>query len=103
MSALSLALLGVDYYAIIWGMIGALSRLAFTEEQMPAFRAAVTVGASTALAAGLAHGISGLAPTASMRAALIFSAVVIGFGAQAIARATVEALLAKLKRFGDGA
>lgn len=101
-SAFSLALIGIDHYAIVWGLIGALSRLAFTEEQLPAMRAAVTVGASTALAAGLAHGIAALAPTESVRNALIFSAVVIGFGAQAIAKTAVEALLARLKKFGEG-
>lgn len=105
LSALSLALLGVDYYAIVWGLLGALARLALTEEQTTSAKATLAVGASTVLAAGMAHVLAGgfeMVTGSGGRGALVSSALALGFGAQILAHRAVEALAARIQRFGEG-
>lgn len=98
LSAASLALIGVDYYVIVWGLFGALVWLAFGERS-DRTRAIVTVTASTICAAALAHGIA-VAATDGQRPALIAIAFVVGAGAQPILRACVDALASRIKLFG---
>lgn len=104
LSAVSLTLLGVDYYAIVWGLLGALSKLALTHEQTTSLRACLAVGASTVLAAGMAHVLADAvsATGSGTRGALVSSALLIGFGAQIFVAQAVEAIAARIQRFGEG-
>ncbi|MEI6317406.1 MAG: hypothetical protein WCS09_02750 [Pseudomonadota bacterium] len=99
LSSVSLALFGVDYYAIVWGMGGALVMLAWSEP-MGRWRAILTVWASTLTAAALAHTLADMA--GGDRKFLIGAAFLLGLGAQPITQAAVEALAARLRRWGAG-
>jgi hypothetical protein len=98
-SAISLALIGVDYYAIVWGLLGALSMLALTAPVTRA-RAMVTVAASTACAAALAHFLVDMAGGEGNRSAIIAVAFVLGAGAQPVLLAMVETIVARIRAAG---
>lgn len=99
LSAFSLALLGVDYYSIVWGMGGALVMLAWGPS-IGRWRAILTVWASTLTAAALAHVLADMA--GGDRKFLIASAFLLGIGAQPLTKAAVEAVTARMRRWGEG-
>jgi hypothetical protein len=101
LSAISIALIGVDYYAVVWGMLGALVRLAFDDKPTNTVKSAIAVAASTVAASATAHGLAEMASTPGSRGALVSSAFFIGFGAQLFLQSAVEAAAKRLQKFGD--
>lgn len=81
-SGITMALLGVDHYALVYAFIGAAFAL-FESERMGRLRALVFVLLSTAGGAAMGSGLVVLSGTSS-RALLIAGCVVCGFGLPAI-------------------
>lgn len=99
-SAISLAIIGVDYYAIVWGLLGALSMLALTAP-VTRTRAVFTVMASTACAAAMSHFLVGLvAEDEGSRSAVIAVAFVLGAGAQPLLLEMVESIVMRIRTWG---
>jgi len=99
-SAISLAIIGVDYYAIVWGLLGALSMLALTAP-VTRTRAVLTVMASTACAAAMSHFLVGLiAEDKESRSAIIAVAFVLGAGAQPVLLEVIEAIVTRIRAWG---
>ncbi len=99
LSALSMALLGVDYYALIWGMIGALVALFHTDQGMGRVRSVIYVALSTLCGAALGTGLLSSISSES-RALLNVASLVAGFGAQKIVTALLKAGLKRIDRIG---
>jgi uncharacterized membrane protein YeaQ/YmgE (transglycosylase-associated protein family) len=93
-STVTLALIGVDHYSLIWALVGALLSL-YQAEQMPRMRAMIFVILSTLI--GAAFGTEVLAWIKSdSRPLLIVSSLVAGFGAQAIVTALLRRALDRI-------
>jgi hypothetical protein len=84
-SAITLAVFGVDYYALLWGFVGALFARGHAES-MTKIRAALYIALSTAV-----H---------TSRPILIVLCVACGAGAQRLLDAVVAALESKIKSVG---
>lgn len=90
LSAITMALLGVDHLSIIYGLVGALFAL-YEAERMERRRALVFVVLSTLAGAAMGNGALTVLGTAS-KGVLLVSCIVCGYGTQA--------LLARLLRRG---
>lgn len=97
-SSATVTLLGVDYYAVLWGFVGAM--LALTQvERMERRRALVYVALSTLI--GAACGTAAIAYTNQpVRAFLILASIVGGFGANVIISALLQVALNRIKGLG---
>jgi len=99
-SAVLLALLGVNYYALLGAFAGVLFTIS-TVRPGPLWRMVPAVAITTFVAAALGQG---LAESADMgpRSALIAVCVVIGAGGQVIVQAAIAAVVARLEKLGGG-
>jgi uncharacterized protein YneF (UPF0154 family) len=97
MSAISLALFGVDYYSLLYGLVGALLALPHVE-QMGRWRAVLFVVLSTLAGAVIGNGI--LAYFASSNRALLIAGCLAG---GIVAQALAAALLKNVPRLFDAA
>jgi urea transporter len=98
-SGITMALLGVDYHAVLYGFVGAL--IAVSQSQHTSrWRAVVSVVLSTVTGAVLgtavvqALGLEG-------RASLLLGCIVGGAGAQALVLGLVRAAGSRIERLGD--
>lgn len=98
-SAITLALFGVDYYALLWGFVGALFARGHAES-MTKVRAALYIGLSTAVGAALGAGLHAAIADHTSRPILIVLCVACGAGAQRLLDAVVAALESKIKSVG---
>lgn len=98
-SSLTLALLGVSHYALIWGFVGALVALFQHRERMGAFRAITFVMLSTLSGAAMATwGITYL--DTGTRPVLIGMSLVAGFGAQLLLTALIRNAIHRINQLG---
>lgn len=93
-SAAVLALLGVDYYALLWGVIGAVIS-ALWGESLGRTGAIVTVITSSFVGAGFGTAI---AEQSGSRSWLIVAALVCAAGARPIVATAVQVVVARLKK-----
>jgi hypothetical protein len=100
LSAVFLAVFGVDYYSLAWGLGGALVMLTWPETRLGRARACLTVWASTITAAALAHFLVDMVDGG--RSMLVGASFCIGAGAQHILRTTIEAIGERIRRWGAG-
>lgn len=107
-STITLALLGVDYYSLIWSMVGTLLAL-YQAEKMGRWRSIFFVVLSTLIGAAL--GTLGAAVVAYFvaddkiiaaagRPLLMGASLLAGFGAQLIVTALLRAGLSRIDRLG---
>ena len=99
LSALSMSLLGVDYYSLIWGMVGAQVALFQNDTPMGRVRSVIYIALSTLVGAAVGTGTLSFFSSES-RALLILISLVGGFGAQKIVTALLNAGLARIERIG---
>lgn len=100
MSGITLALLGVDYYSLLGGMVGALLAVSHSE-RMDRGKAIAYVLLSTFVGAVL--GSSAVeAAEAKSRTMLVFSCIIGGAGAQAFVSAMIRMVTAKIDQMGGG-
>lgn len=97
-SAITLALLGVDYYSLIWGLVGALLAL-YQAEPMGRMRSMIFISLSTLVGAACGTGATELVASAS-RPVLIVSSLVSGYGAQLIVTALLGAGVKRIDKLG---
>jgi hypothetical protein len=90
-SGVTLALLGVDYYALLWALVGAMLALG-QASAMPRNRAILYVLLSTLLGAALGQGAVAFAGY-DQRALLILASLLGGAGAQLLVAALLKAAL----------
>lgn len=98
-SAATMALLGVDYYSLVWGMFGAQVALFQNQATMGRVRALVYVALSTLVGAAVGTGTAAFLASKS-QPLLILVSLVGGFGAQKIVTALLDAGLARVKKMG---
>lgn len=99
-SALTLAVLGVDYYSLIWSLVGTFGALYWREQRVGSIRSVLYVALSTLVGAAIGTALMAGAGSTS-RPILILLSLVCGFGAQAILTALLEAGLERIKRRSD--
>lgn len=97
-SGITLALLGVDYYSLLYGMIGALLAVSHSE-RMARGKAIAFVGLSTVIGAVLGSAAVEMAGATS-RTMLIFGCVIGGAGAQGFVAALIRLGTAKIDQWG---
>lgn len=100
-STTTLALFGVDYYALLWGFIGALIALS-QADAMPRNKAATFVTLSTFAGAAIGGVMVWLLP-ASPPSVQIFTSMVGGFGSQLIVKAAMDGIARALGGLNGGA
>lgn len=100
-STATLALLGVDYYALLWGLIGALFASG-QSERLGRTKAIFVVGLSTLIGAAIGNGLVAFTETASPRPFIVLGSLVAGFGAQALLTTAVKALVVRIERVLGG-
>lgn len=99
-SGVTLAMLGVDYYSLLYGMVGAFLALGSTET-MGRGKAVVYVVLSTIVGAALGNlAVLVLAPATQARAPLIVGCMLGGYGAQALASTLLKAALKRIDAIG---
>lgn len=99
-SGVTLALIGVEWYALLWSFVGAL--LAMGEAaSMGRLRAIVYVALTTLVGAALGHGLVAVLDLHS-RAILILFSLAGGAGAQRIVSAAIKAVETRLGKLGEG-
>lgn len=97
-STVTMALLGVDHYALVWGMVGALLAV-YQAENLGRARSVIFVTLSTLV--GAACGTGALSAISSdSRPLLIVFSLVAGFGAQVIVTRLLRAFLHRIDRLG---
>lgn len=97
-SGFTSALLGVDYYSLAWGMIGALWALYQTP---PAGRVRSVIFVSLSTLAGAACGTAALEAIGSeSKPLLILASLVAGFGAQSLLSALLRSTLRRIDKTG---
>lgn len=97
-STVTLALLGVDYYSLIWSMVGTLLAL-YQAEKMGRIRSVIFVVLSTLIGAALGSGLMDFSGSTSRRV-LIAVSLVSGFGAHLIVTALLRAGINRIERLG---
>lgn len=98
LSAVTLALLGVDYYALLGAFGGVLFMLS-SVRPTGRCRVVLTVSVTTFVAAALGQGLAA-AFGLTGRAIVIAISVVVGAGGQVIVQAAVAAIVARLQKLG---
>lgn len=101
LSAITLALLGVDYYALLWGLVGAMLAMG-QAAPMTRGRAIVYVVLSALAGAALGHALANFIGSVS-RSVLIVGSLVGGAGAQIIIAALIRAVVTRVEKTGGGA
>lgn len=97
-SGVTLALIGVEWYALLWSLIGAL----FVMGEAPSMgraRAVLYVVLTMLIGAALAHGLMAVAGLQN-RAMLIGLSVVFGAGAQRVVSALIKAAEGRIGKIG---
>jgi len=110
LSSVTLAAFGMDYYSLLYGLVGAMMAM-HSAEAMPRLRAVLfvvlctLVGAALGNAAialgGMVFGVQALQPGAT-RALLILGCVVGGYGAQAILARLLGRALERVDALANG-
>lgn len=100
-SVVTLALFGVDYYSLLYGLVGALVGLS-QAAAMARLAAVVHIAMSTILGAAFGNAALALFGTTS-RPLLIMGCLIGGAGAQLIVAAAIKAVLSRIELFGGGA
>lgn len=98
-SAVTLALFGVDYYSMLYSFVGALLGLLSIRETISRGRAVLYVALNTVLGAALGNALVEVAGSSS-RAALIGACIVCGAGAQMLVTRLLTALGARIDTIG---
>ena len=98
-SSVTLAFLGVDYYSLVGGFVGAAAAVMFSAVTQGRMRTIVFLGVSAIVAAILGVGAGDFFGR-STRPTLTMFCLIIGFGAQAIMTAAVAAIVGRLHRVG---
>ena len=98
LSTASLALLGVDYYSLLYGFMGAMFAIN-QQNNMGKWQTIWHIVLSTFVGAALGSGILALLGNTN-RAVLILSSVVGGYGAQTILAKAIGAIGTKLDVLG---
>lgn len=98
-TAATLALLGVDYYALIGALGGVLFTLSSVREASSRARVLVTVAVTTFAAAVLGQGMAHVAGMES-RPMLSVLSLICGAGGQVVVQAAVAALVARIQKLG---
>ena len=99
LSGVAMSLLGVDYYSLIWAMVGALWALFLNTERMGRVRSVIYVSLSTCI--GAAVGTAGVSLlTSESRALLIVLSMVVGFGAHRVMSALLASTLQRIDKLG---
>lgn len=101
LSGITLALLGVDYYALLWGLVGAVLALG-QAAPMTRGRAVAYVVLSALVGAALGHALISFTGSIS-RPMLILGSLVGGAGAQIIIAALIKAVVTRVEKTGGGA
>ena len=99
-SGVTLALFGVEYYALLWALVGALLAMS-AAASMSRGRAIVYVALSTLVGAALGHGALALLDTQN-RALLILGSLAGGAGAQQIVSTLIAAVSRRIDKLGGG-
>lgn len=99
-SGVTLALLGVDYYSLLWGMVGAFLALG-SAGSMGRRRAIVYVVLSTIVGAAIGNAAVAFFQVSS-RPLLIIGSLVGGAGAQLLVAAMLKAAIARIEKLGGG-
>lgn len=98
MSGVALALLGVDHYSLLYGMVGALLALA-SPQSMGRVRAIVHVVLATFVGAALGNAAMVLLPDSVQgRPILILGCLLGGYGAHVIAASLLRMVVSRLDR-----
>lgn len=97
-SGVTSALLGVEYYSLIWGMVGALLAL-YQAAPMGRLRSVIFVSISTLVGAACGTGAVDSIGSDS-RPLLIVASLVAGFGAQLIVTALLRSALSRIEKLG---
>jgi hypothetical protein len=107
LSAASLALFGVDSYALMWGLIGAICARG-RAESLSWLRAVFYVALSMLLGAALGTGfqavvqvVAGSMPSRALQAMLVAGSCVGGYGSQRLLDALVSGAVKRIHKFGD--
>jgi len=97
-STITMALLGVDYYSLIWGMVGALLAL-YQAEKMGRIRSVIFISLSTLVGAACGTGALSTLQSESRPLLIVFS-LVAGFGAQVVVTALLRAGINRIDKLG---
>lgn len=97
-STTTLALFGVEYFALLWAFIGALFAL-MQSQAMGRWKAVFFVAISTLIGAALGSGFVDLVQTTS-RPILILSVLIGGAGAQVLIGALIKAAQTRIEKIG---
>lgn len=97
-SATTLTLLGVGYYALIWAFVGSLLAL-YQTAPMGRIRTVVFIFLSTLIGAACGTAFPGYFGSES-QPMLIISSLVAGAGAQLIVASLLNSFLTQINRFG---
>jgi hypothetical protein len=98
LSAVTLALFGVDYYAILWGLVGAM--FARTRaDQLTLMRAVLYVALATFVGAAIGTGMQALLAQSS-RPVLVLCSLAGGWGSQRLMDSLVAMIERKLDAIG---
>lgn len=102
LSGITLALFGVDYYSLLYGMVGSMFAV-YQAESMPRLRAMVFVVLCTIIGAALGNGALAFFGT-SNKPLLLVVCIVGGYGAQALLGRLLKTALGRMPagEQGDG-
>jgi surface polysaccharide O-acyltransferase-like enzyme len=101
LSGVTLAVLGVDYYSLLYGLVGAMMAM-HTAQVMTRLRAVLFVCLSTVVGAALGNGALAVAGS-NNRALLIVGCIVCGASAQLLVSRLIAAAVARIDAMGGGA
>jgi len=93
LSAVTLALVGVDYYALVWGLVGAMFARGHADEMKSRWRAVFYIVLSTCVGAAIGTGMQALLAEASRPVLIVFS-----LAGAAGAQRLLDALVSMLER-----
>ena len=97
-SGITMALLGVDYYSLIWAMFGAMFAL-YQTGSVGRVGSVVFVALSTLVGAAVAGGLMAMLDSKA-RPLMILFGLLGGFGSQAVVNAMLAALVARINKAG---
>lgn len=100
LSAALFALLGVDYYSLLWGAIGAFYVLFQNETPMGRLRSTIYVTLATLVGAALGTA-GGAAIGSESRALLNVLSLIGGFGSQKIVSTLLQSVVTRLTKKGE--